>query len=374
MRCAAAPARGARREAGRPGWAIFLALLAPSVLAPGLFAQDSEPAAGARPSVLILTTGGTIASRPQAPTLPGRELVAAVPALEDHARIRVEEFSRIGSSAMTPDHWLRLARRVGRAFATDSALAGVVITHGTDSMEETAYFLHLTVGDARPVVLTGAMRSAGSLSADGPANLLQAVRVAAAPAARGMGTLVVLNGEIHGARAVQKMNNLRLDAFESPGTGALGFADPDTVLFHSSPTRHRPGRPAFDLSGVDALPRVVLVSDYTGADGSALEAGLREGVDGVVVSGFAGGRLSPATGSAVLELARGAVAVAIASRVPGGRILERSVAGEDGPVPMTEAGLVAARDLPPWKARVLLTLALTRTRDADRIQNLFDRH
>ncbi len=363
----------------RVGAGIFLALLlagAPPI--PAGAATQERPAAGPAPGeslprVLVLTTGGTIASRPDAPTLPGRELVSAVPALEDHARVRVEEFSRIGSSAMTPDHWLRLSRRVARALEEDQELTGVVVTHGTDSMEETAYFLHLTLSDPRPVVVTGAMRSATDVSADGPANLLQAVRVATSPVARELGTLVVLNGEVHGARAVQKMNNLRLDAFESPGLGPLGWVDPDTVVVRRRPARSGGEARPFDLAGVDTLPRVVLVSDYTGADASVFRHWRHQGVDGIVVSGFGGGRLSPETGDAIVRLAGSGIPVVVASRVPGGRILERRVAGEDGPLSMAEAGIAVARDLPPWKARVLLTLALTRTTDARRIQEIFDR-
>lgn len=378
MRSDGGPARGPARSGPVFGGSRALAALAFAVAVPAAGAHAS-PAPGAPsaaadtlPRVLVITTGGTIASRPEAPSLEGSELVAAVPELGEHARVTVEEFSRIGSSAMTPRHWLDLARLVRQRLGAEDPPAGVVVTHGTDSMEETAYFLHLTVDDPRPVVLTGAMRSAGSVSADGPANLLQAVRVAVSPAARELGTLVVLNGEIHAAREVRKMDNLRLDAFRSPGAGALGWVDPDTVAILRRPSTSPSSRTTFDLEGLERLPSVALVPDYTGADGAAVRDARDRGADGLVVVGFGGGRLSPGTGAAVLDVARAGTPVIVASRVPGGRILERRVSGDDGPVPMTEAGIAVARDLAPWKARVLLMLALTRTRDAGEIQRLVD--
>lgn len=371
----ASPGRGRSRTPGGLLAGLVAALVA-TTISPRAAAgrAPAPPPPDTLPPVLVVTTGGTIASRPDAPSLEGSELVSAVPELADHARVEVEEFSRIGSSAMTPRHWLELARLVRRRLAEDDGPAGVVVTHGTDSMEETAYFLHLTVDDPRPVVLTGAMRSATAVSADGPANLLQAVRVAVGPSARDLGTIVVLNGEIHAARDVRKMDNLRLDAFRSPGTGALGWVDPDTVVVRRRPERAASPDAIFDPAAIEALPRVSLVPDFTGADGAAVRGAVARGADGLVVVGFGGGRLSPGTGAAARDAARGGTPVLVASRVPGGRILERRVAGEDGPLPMAEAGLAVARDLAPWKARILLMLALTRTRDAGEIQRIVDGH
>jgi len=322
------------------------------------------PAPEALPRVLVLTTGGTIASRSGAPSLPGEELVDAVPQLREHARVRVEEVFRIGSSAMTPERWIELGRRVQDALSADTAWAGVVITHGTDTIEETAYFLHLTLATARPVVLTGAMRSATALSADGPANLRDAVRTAAAPQARGRGVLVVLNGEIHSARTVRKMDNLRLDAFRSPGPGALGVVDPDGVVFYRIPERRHTRGSAFagTVEG-SALPRVPLVADFTGAPGAAIRFWRERGVDGLVVAAFGGGRTSPGFTEEAGATAAAGIPVVLASRVPGGRV-----------TPGERRGLIAAGDLPPWKARILLSLALLRTRDPGEIQELFRTH
>lgn len=324
------------------------------------------------PHVLVLATGGTIASRPGATQLQGTELVEAVPEISRYARLTVEQFSNVGSSALTPDHWLRLARRVNEAFAADPALAGVVVTHGTDSMEETAYFLHLTVRDARPVVLAGSMRSANAVSADGPANLLAAVRTAVEPAARGKGVLLVLNDWIHSARDAQKTDSNRVDAFRSEW-GPLGVVDADGVFFQRQILTRHTTEAEFDLSGVEALPEVAVVTDFAGHDGSGLSAWSGR-VRGMVLEAFGGGRTSPGATRAAVELAATGAPVVVASRVPEGRVMLRNVspAGGGGSVPMNQAGLVAARDLPAHKARVLLMLALTRSRDAADIQRMFD--
>ncbi|NIN71110.1 MAG: L-asparaginase [Gemmatimonadetes bacterium] len=317
----------------------------------------------AKPTVLILTTGGTIASRVGAPMTEGDSLVGAVPQLLEYAEIRVEEFSRIGSSQMTPVHWLGLAKRIGELFGEDSTLAGIVVTHGTDTMEETAFFLNLTVHDRRPVVLVGSMRSANEISADGPANLLNAVRVAVSSAAVGKGVLVVLNEDVSAARDVWKTDNRRVHTFQSPELGYIGSADPDTVLFYRQPLRPHTTQSEFDVATLDSLPAVELVYDYTGFDGSGLEDIVRRAPSGVVVATFAGGRMSAGARRGVAAAIEAGIPLVIASRVPGGRI----VGDPAGDVP-----LAVARDLPPHKARILFMLALTRSRKVTEIQRIFD--
>ena len=194
--------------------AMFLLWLAVLSLASGVHAQQSP-----KPRITILTTGGTIASRPGAVSLAGPELVQAVPQLLDHASITVEEVARTGSSRMTPELWLKIGKRINELFQTDEDLTGVVVTHGTDTMEETAYYLNITVLDERPVVLVGSMRSANAISADGPSNLLDAIRVAANPDARNRGVMIVLNDEINSARAARKTDNQRLQTFRAPEFG-----------------------------------------------------------------------------------------------------------------------------------------------------------
>ncbi|MEX2376038.1 MAG: asparaginase, partial [Dehalococcoidia bacterium] len=226
----------------------------------------------ALPRVLVLTTGGTIAGG-----MPGQELVEAVPQIATIADLTVEEFSRVGSSSITPAHWVGLARRINEAFREDPGLQGVVVTHGTDSMEETSYFLHLTVNDERPVVVTGAMRGPRAVSADGPANLISAVRVVAASEARCRGVLVVLNDEIHSARDVRKMDSNRVDAFQSPDWGAIGVVDSDTILIHRTPLRIHTRSSRLELP-TDSLPTVPIVADYPGSDGSTVRHWADRGV------------------------------------------------------------------------------------------------
>lgn len=341
----------------KPGWVglVVALILAPP---PSLPAQQA-----AKPEVFILTTGGTIASRVGAPMSEGDSLVLAVPQLVDLATVRVEEFSRIGSSQMTPAHWLRLGKRINELFRENDDLAGIVVTHGTDTMEETAYFLNLTVRDRRPVVLVGSMRSANEISADGPANLLNAVRVAISPQSTGKGVLVVLNEEISAARDVWKTDNRRVGTFRSPELGFIGFADPDTVIFYRSPLQPHTWQTEFELASIDTLPTVEIAVDYTGFDGSTVDYFVQRRADGIVLTTFAGGRMSAGARRAAAAAMEAQVPLVIASRVPGGRIVGN---------PLGNVQAIVARDLPANKARILLMLALTRTKETGELQRIFD--
>jgi L-asparaginase type II len=338
----------------RPGAAaVLLAALA------GAVPVAAQPAAA--PHVAILTTGGTIASRPGQSMQDGQSLVGAVPGLAAVADVTVEEITRVGSSQITPAHWLTIARRI-RALLADPGLAGIVVTHGTDTLEDTAFFLEMTLADPRPVVLTGSMRSSTEISADGPANLLNAVRVAASPASRGMGVLVALNENIASARDVWKTDNRRVDTFRSPELGYLGFVDPDGVVFHRRPVRAG-ARPAFGLEARAALPAVPILTDYPGFDAGLMDGALARSPAGIVLAAFAGGRMSAGARAAIERATEAGVPVVLASHVPGGRIV-----GD----PRGGLACVLARDLSPNKARILLMLALTRTRDRAAIQAIFD--
>ena len=341
--------------------ATLLATALLTTAAPLTRSGDLSAQEGARPHVVVITTGGTIASQPGG-SLAGDSLVAAVPEVLEHADVRVEEIYRIGSSQMTPDHWLTLSRRINELFRSDPELAGIVVTHGTDTLEETAFFLNLTVHDHRPVVVVGSMRSADAISADGPANLLNAVRVAATPAAEGHGVLVVLNEDIAAARDVWKTHNQRVDTFRSPQLGFLGYVDPDAVVFHRKALRPHTLDSPFRVEDVQSLPDVAIVGDYTGADSRQILDAVRAGVDGLVVTTFAGGRMSSGTREGVRAAVEAGVPVVLASRVPGGRIVGQ---------PAEPLGAVLAADLSPHKARILLMLALVETRDADALQELF---
>ena len=318
------------------------------------------------PRVRVIATGGTIAGQAGRGQLTGALLIAAVPELGEVAEIEVEEFSRIGSSGMTPDHWLRLSRRVNEIFRQDRELSGVLVTHGTDTMEETAYFLHLTVDDVRPVVMVGSMRVSTAVSADGPANLLAGVRVAISREARSRGTLVVLNDEIHSARDVRKMDSNRLDTFASSAWGALGIVDADRVVFHRQITTKHSVESELRIGSAQELPDVPIVTDFAGNDGSVLRMWGDVGVGGVVVQAFGGGRASPEMRQAVADVAALGIPVILASRVPEGRVMGSSQS--------LERGVLAAGDLPPHKARVLLMLALLTTTDASDLQRLLDSH
>lgn len=353
--------RGASPGSPTPRVAVWLgaALLASTatLVDPGDLSAQAET----RPRVVVITTGGTIASRPGG-SLAGDSLVAAVPEVLHHAEVRVEEIYRIGSSQMTPEHWLTLSRRINELFQTDPALAGIVVTHGTDTLEETAFFLNLTVHDRRPVVLVGSMRSADAISADGPANLVNGVRVAATPEAEGHGVLVVLNEDIAAARDVWKTHNQRVETFRSPELGFLGYVDPDAVVFHRKALRPHTVDSPFRVDDARSLPRVAIVGDYTGAESRQILDAVRAGADGLVVTTFAGGRMSPGTRQGVRAAVEAGVPVVLASRVPGGRIV-----GD----PAAPLGALLAADLLPHKARILLMLALLETRDTDELRRLF---
>jgi L-asparaginase len=319
------------------------------------------------PRVLVIATGGTIAGQAQGGQLTGSQLVEAVPELGAVAHVTVEEFSRVGSSAITPDHWLRLSRRVNQVFADDPDLAGVLVTHGTDTMEETGYFLHLTVTDERPVVMVGSMRVSSAVSADGPANLLSGVRVAVTPEARSQGVLVVLNDEIHSARDVRKTDNNRVDTFASSEWGALGVVDADRVLFRRAvSTRHTTTSELHVDPAVERLADVPIVADFAGTDAALLRHAHANGAAGIVVQAFGGGRASPAVRRAVAEIAEDGVPVVLGSRVPEGRVM-----GSDEAV---ATGVLSAGDLPPHKVRVLLMLALLEDRTPAALQRLLDTH
>ncbi len=223
------------------------------------------------PLVVVLSTGGTIAGRGGSTTslteyksgsILGSELVDAVPEIKSYARVRVEQIANIGSTNMNPAVWLKLASRINAIFSEDPQVAGIVVTHGTNTLEETAYFLNLTVKHDKPVVLVGSQRPATAISADGPLNLLNAIRVAGAPVSRGKGVLVVMNDEINGARDVTKSNTYRVEAFRSGELGYLGYVDADEVTFYRASTKRHTARSEFDVSTLANLPKVEIVYAY----------------------------------------------------------------------------------------------------------------
>ena len=295
----------------------------------------------------------------------GSELVNALPQLLQYGDIEVEEFVRIGSSKMTPGIWLALLKRIDAVLIEKPDLACIVITHGTDTMEETAFFLNLTHRSKTPIILTGSMRSSGEISADGPANLLNAVRVGISREVVGKGVLVVMNENISAGRDLVKMNNRRVDAFPSTELGFIGFADPDTVVFHRSPIKSHTMESEFHILDLDSLPKVDIVKDFAGFDSEILSYFMNRSNHGLVISSFAGGRLSGGMTEGVADLSENHKPVVISSSIRDGRITGSNLPG--GPI-------IIASDLPPNKARILLMLALTNTSDFQEIQDYFNKY
>jgi L-asparaginase len=331
-----------------------------------------------RPRVALIACGGTIdavgASRldlafytETRDRLPAGSLLAALPELAEVAHVDEVPYRRVPSYALTAADLTELAGTVGELLERDGpgGYDGVVVTHGTNTIEETAFALHLTVHSPKPVVLVGAMRPASALGGDGMLNLLRAVQVAAAPRARDLGVLVVLNDTVHSARTVTKTATFRVDAFRSPDAGPLGYADADgRVVFYQRPAT-LDERPSFAPAALAAMPRVDIVVSYLGADGVLIDAAVAGGARGIVSAGTGAGRATPAEDAALDRAVDAGVVVCQATRVGSGRVA-RSPA-------MAARRLVAAENLVPWKARILLGLGLTRTADPETLTDLFAR-
>lgn len=355
---------GAVRDARRP-----VAVLAPAVAL--LVASAAAGGAQGAPRVHVLATGGTISNLGDSGRRTGSELVAGIPGIEGMATVTVEQFSNVASGSVTQEMWRRLAQRIRQMQSGDNAPAGYVITHGTDTMEETAYFLSLTVGGCEPVIVTGAMRQANAVGADGPANLRNSIRVAVAPAARGRGAMVLMNDELFAARDVTKSNTTRLNAFTAPDAGVLGLADPDTVVFHRpAPTACTP--PRYDLASLGEFPRVDVVYAYIGADSVAVDALVNAGARGLVLAGVGRGGATPAMGRALRRATDRGVTVVISNRTGSGRVGAGSPPDSLATLPAGRGATIGATDLNPQKARVLLTLALAARTDARGIAELFN--
>ena len=327
-----------------------------------------------RPRVDLIFTGGTIDSVgvdrldlawyiEAGKRLADGELVERVPELGSVADVREVPFRRLPSQSITDDDLFDLVRAIHAAF--EDGADGVVITHGTNTLEETAYFLHLTLRPDRPVVVVGAMRPSSAISADGYLNLFNGVRVAAEPTSAGMGVLVVLNDTIHSARDVTKTATYRVETFQARDLGPLGYADNDgRVLFYHRPMRPHTSATEFDLAHLAVLPRVDVVVSYLGADGTMIDAAVAAGARGIVSAGTGAGRPTPSEIEALDRASAAGVLIAQGTRVGSGRTV-RSPG-------LRRRGWVATDNLQPWKARILLRLALATTTDPDEIQRIVD--
>lgn len=317
--------------------------------------------AGTLPRIAVIGTGGTISSIGKTELdlieyadagikLEADELLDRFPTTKEVAQAVPIRFRAIGSTQIGPTDWLELAQLIEDTARTDSSLQGFVVTHGTASTEETAYFLNLVLHVTQPVVLVGAQRPASALSSDAGLNLVNALRTAAAPASRGRGVLVLLNDEIQAAREVSKTSTLRLQTFRSPDFGVLGHVDADAVRYYRRPERRHMPDTEFDVSATSALPRVDIAYAYAGTDGVAVQAFVAAEARGIVAAGFAPGSTTKAETQALEDAAAAGVVVVQASRAGSGRVTQRAN--------LTEKGFIAADNLNPQKARILLMSTL----------------
>lgn len=326
-------------------------------------ASAGKPAVQASaPTVRLFATGGTISNRTGS-RLTAEELVHSIPGIERYARVEWEQFANAPSSSLSLDDWLRLSKEIQKAFDDDANLAGVVVTSGTDTLEELAYFLNLTVRDERPVVVVGSMRNPSTLGYEGAANLLEAFRVAIDQASRRKGTLVVLNDEINAAREVTKTDALRLQTFQSRPYGVLGVVDSDRVIYYREPVKRRSFGTEFDIRRITSLPRVDVLLVYQDAPGDLIKAAVDHGARGIVIATAGAGATSGDQSQGIEYAAARKIPVVITTRAGSGRIAGRGSRDADN--------IVAGEDLMPVKARVLLMLALTKTTNPREIQRMF---
>jgi len=353
-----------RRYTLRTGLICALAVVA-CVFAPSALAQ--------KPVVVLISTGGTIAMKVDpikhapVPAISGEDLLASVPKTREYAQIEVRNFSNIPSGYMDPERWAELTKEVTRALGRRE-VAGVVISHGTDTLEETAYWVDLTVPSDKPIVLIGAQRNASEPDSDGPRNLLNAVRIVVDPHSKGKGAMVALNGQINAAREVTKTHTSSVETFKSGDFGFLGEIDEDRLVYWRTPAR----RQHIPLKA-EVMPYVEIVPMYGGADGYLVKAAVEHGAKGIVIQALGWGNVNQPTFNAIkVALARG-VPVVISSRVPNGRVLPQ-YGYEGGGKTLADAGAVMGDDLSPQKARILLMLLLqSGIREQKQIQDAFNR-
>ena len=324
------------------------------------------------PRVIILATGGTIAGAGAASDragytagkIPIDDLIGGIPTVKKVANITGEQIASVGSQDMTVDIWKKLAVRINQIEKNNEA-DGIVITHGTDTQEETAYFLDLVLTGDKPVVLTGSMRPATAISADGPKNLYDAITIAANPKSRGRGVLVSFNEGIYDARDVMKLSTTKTNAFGSPNTGPVGQAYDGRVEYYQKSEREvKPSQP-ITITAETKLPRVDIVYMYADAPSDEIDMLVGKKVDGIVIAGVGNGNFNKAYTDAVKRAVAAGVIVCRASRTPSGRVVLHDEINDE------ELGTIVSDDLTPQKARILLMLGLTKTKDKKQLQEFF---
>jgi L-asparaginase len=330
---------------------------------------------GPLPNVVVLATGGTIAGAAatdvQAAYTSGQvgveQLLAAVPQAKKLANLRGEQISNIGSQDMNDEVWVKLATRINELLAMPD-VAGVVVTHGTDTIEETAYFLNLVVKSKKPVVMTAAMRPSTALSADGPLNFYNAVAVAASKEAAGRGVLVVVNDWIHGASSLTKTSTTAVQTFLSPISGLIGTIAYGEIEWYRGPVGRNTATSEFTVDKNTTLPRVDIIMAYENMDGAIIDAAVASGAKGLVIAGVGNGNMTAAAVTALAAQAKKGIVCVRSSRVVTGQV------GRNVEVDDDKNGFVASLGHNPQKARVLLRLALTKTKDPKTIQRYFDEY
>lgn len=323
-------------------------------------------------NIVILATGGTIAgaaaSGTQAAYTSGAvtidAMIAAVPGIKDMANIKGEQVSNVGSQDMSFEIMLKLAKRINELMRKND-VDGFVITHGTDTMEETAFFLNLVVKGDKPVIMVGSMRPSTAVSADGPLNLYNAVGVAVDPNAKGRGVLVVMNDFIHGAHSLTKTSTTAIQTFMSPLRGVVGIATYGKNDFYNTPQWKHTSGSEFDVSDVNKLPRVDIVFACADMPADLIDASVANGAKGIIIAGVGNGNMNKASLDAAAKAAKKGVIVVRSSRVATGSVGRNVEVNDD------ELGFIASDELNPQKARLLLSLALLKQRSKSDIQNLF---
>lgn len=328
-----------------------------------------------KPNIHILATGGTIAGTGTSTTSTNytagqiaiSSLLDAVPEIKNIANITGEQIIKIGSQDMNDEVWLILAQKINQLMK-DPYVDGIVITHGTDTMEETAYFLNLTVKGDKPVVLVGAMRPSTAISADGPLNLYNAVIVAADRASKGKGVLIAMNGNILGAREASKMNTVGIETFQSPNSGTLGHILNGKVSYNVLPIKKHTINSVFDVSHLKKLPKVGIVYSYSNIDADMVSPMLENGYQGIVHAGVGNGNIHKNVFPVLIDARKKGILVVRSSRVPSGPT------SLDAEVDDAQYEFIASQELNPQKARILLMLALTQTSDWKQIQQYFNEY
>lgn len=328
--------------------------------ASGVHAQAPSTA---KPLVKIIATGGTIANSPT-----GRMSIDSVmqniPQLKDVAELEVIDYARIGSSAITIQNWIDIGNTINKILREEPRVAGIVVTHGSNTSEETAYYLGLVVDSTKPVIVTAAQRQQNTLGEEGSRNLYDAVKVAATPEAAGKGVLLVVNEMIHAARDVTKRISVRVETWDSGDLGVLGLVDKDKVTFYRAPSYPHTARSELripDLKEARQLPRVDIIYTYADADGALIDAAITAGARGLVIAGFATGAPTPAQRKALAAAQKNGIVVVMSNRGGLGRI-------------NTPNDYLTADNLTPQKARILLMLALAKTKSLDEIRRLVTTH